>query len=228
VSGALRYLWVLSARTRAPLLPLAVALFVLIGVFLDPRQDPGAAWGVTAALGCGVVALLVGSILGSEPAPQAEMATVALGDRGRRRRLDAVLVAVTGAGLSAAAIAYPLLLKLARPDEFDRHLRLGDVAGAAVVLLACTLLGGGLGVLFAPPRVTRRATAVAATVATVLALVAASGPLGWASGPAGAAEALSRAPAGRLTAHELAACLICVVLTGAAALLARWWSHRAS
>jgi hypothetical protein len=222
----IRYLWVVAARSRAPLLPLAVTLFMLIGVFADPRQSMGQVWGLSAVVCCALAALLVGGVLSGEPAPQADMATVAVGGRARRNRLDLTLVAVTSLGLTVAWLAYPLVLTRFRAHLFTRPVQLGDVVGAGLALTACTVLGGTLGVLFAPPRVSRRATAVAATLAALIVLVALSSALGWASGPVGVAVALGDAAAGTVSIGEVDACLACLVLAGACVIAARAWTRR--
>jgi hypothetical protein len=222
----MRYLWVVAARSRAPLLPLAVSLFLLIGVFADPHQSMGQAWGLSAVVCCALAALLVGAVLAGEPATQADMATVAIGGRARRSRLDLTLVAASSVGLTVAWLAYPLVLTRFRPDLFTRPVQLGDVVGAGLALTACTVLGGALGVLFAPPRVSRRATAVAATLAALIVLVALSSALAWASGPVGVARALTDAAAGTVSIGEIGASLACLVLAGACVVAARAWTRR--
>lgn len=222
----MRYLWIVGTRSRAPLLPLALALFLLIGIFADPHQDIGQTWGLCAVLCCALSALLVGAILAGEPATQADMAVVALGGRARRLRLDLALVGAAGLALTVAYLAYPLVMTRFRPELFTRAVRPGDVLAAAIALAAAAVLGGALGLLFAPPRVTRRATAVAATLLAVVALVAVAKPLGWVSGPVGAAHALADAPAATVAADEIAACLACLALAAVCVLVAAAWTRR--
>ena len=82
--------------------------------------------------------------------------------------------------------------------------------------------GGAVGVLFAPPRLTRRATAIAAVIAALLALVAVSAALG----PVAFAQAETDAPAGTVTGAVLGACASCLVLAGALVAGATRWAAR--
>jgi hypothetical protein len=97
------------------------------------------------------------------------------------------------------------------------------VAGAALVHVCCGILGGAVAVLFAPPRVTRRATATAAALASLLVLAG----LGTLAGPIAAAQAISDAPRGTVNGSELWACLTCLALAAAAFGVAAIWSRRA-
>jgi hypothetical protein len=77
-------------------------------------------------------------------------------------------------------------------------------------------------VLFAPPRLTRRTTVIAA----LLLLVAVSAALGPVGGPVAVAQAESDARAGAVTGGVVLACLSCLVLAAAAVAGATRWSAR--
>jgi hypothetical protein len=102
------------------------------------------------------------------------------------------------------------------------------VVAAAVANLSCCLLGGAVGVLFAPPRVKRRATAAAATLTSLLAIVAVSAPLGPAGGPVEVARRLSDANQRPLAGRELIASATCIVLASICFLVADRWARRAA
>lgn len=222
----LSYIWLVGTRSRGPLLPLAASLFMLIGIFADPRQRVGETFGLCAVVCCALTGLLVGSVLAGEPAAQADIATVALGGRARRMRLELALVALVGLGLTVAYVVYPVVMVHFRPRLFLRAIRPGDVAAAALAIACCTVLGGSLGLLFSPPRVTRRSTAVAAMLFAIVALVALSKPLGSLSGPVGAGHALTNAPPGVIAAGEVTSCVACVILAAACVLAAALWTRR--
>ena len=78
MTARLRYVALIAARTRTPLVPLAITLFCVTGVFAYPHNEVGGTWGPTALLCCALAAWLVGAMLAGEPDAQADMATVAL------------------------------------------------------------------------------------------------------------------------------------------------------
>jgi hypothetical protein len=104
--------------------------------------------------------------------------------------------------------------------------RAGDVVAAVLAHLCCGGLGGAIGILFAPPRLTRRATAIAAVVAALLLLVAVSAALGPVGGPVAVAQALTDARAGTVGGGVLLAGASCLVLAGAAVVGATRWAAR--
>ncbi len=192
----LRYLTLVAARARTPLAPLLLLLFALVGTFAGARNEVGSTWALTALIGCGISAWLVGAVLAGEPPAQADIATVALGGRRGRMRLELVAVVGVAVGVAVAFVAYPLLLGLFRDAVFVRPVQAGDVVAAFAGQLSCALLGGAVGLLFAPPRVQRRATAFAATTTALVALVAIASPLGDVGGPVAVAHALDGAANG--------------------------------
>ena len=105
-------------------------------------------------------------------------------------------------------------------------MRAGDVATGVLGHLCCGAVGGAIGVLFAPPRLTRRATAIAAVIAALLALVAISAVLGPVGGPVAVAQAQTDAPAGTVSGGVLVACASCLVLAAAAVAGANRWAAR--
>jgi hypothetical protein len=223
VTARLCYLALTAARTRAALPPLAATLFAVIGVYAYRENEPRAAFAVTALMACGLAAWAVGAVLAGEPGPQAEMASVALGGRRDRTTLDVMLVGAVCAGLTIAFLGYPLaLVALGVPKEFKPAVQGGDVAAGLLAHLCCAALGGAIGLLYAPPRLTRRATAIAAVLGTLLALIAAASALGPVGGPVAVASALSDARDGAL----LVACLSCLVLGAGAVAAADRWAQR--
>jgi hypothetical protein len=165
----------------------------------------------------------VGAVLAGEPPAQADMATVALGGRNGRARLELLPIALAATGLTVAFIAYPLHISpLGSTPMFVPPARLGDVVAAALAHASCAILGGAVAVLFAAPRLVRRATAVAATSATLLALVAVESV----AGPVAVAKAIDDAPRGTIPGPEITACLTCLALAALALLLASRWSRR--
>ena len=219
-----RYLLLTGARTRTPLAPLAITIFWVFGTFFYPNNEVGATWGQTGVTCCALAAWMVGAILAGEPAPQAEMASAAVGGMRGRAGLEGMLVLLVAPLLALPFIAYPLLLHaLGQTTIFKPPALPGDVAGAALVHICCGILGGAVAVLFAPPRITRRATATAAVLATLLVLAG----LGTLAGPIAAAQAISDAPRGTVDGNELVACLGCLILAGAAFAAAAVWSRRA-
>ena len=172
----------------------------MIGVYAYRDNDPGSSFGVTSLMACGLAAWAVGAVLVGEPDAQSDMATTALGGRGARAGLEVILVLAAAAVLTVVFLAYPLGLVAVRVgNEFDPAVRAGDVVAAALGHLSCAALGGAVGVLFAPPRLTRRATAIAAVIAALLAFVAVSAALGPVGGPVAFAQAETDAPAGAVT-----------------------------
>jgi heme exporter protein A len=102
-------------------------------------------------------------------------------DREGRERagLDAALVVVVAAGQTAWFAGYPLVARrLGYSDVFVPPPHATDVFVAVLAHVCCAMAGGSLAVLFAPPRLARRASAAAAVMASLLAMVAVSGPLG--------------------------------------------------
>jgi hypothetical protein len=153
------------------------------------------------------------------------MANVALGGRGERTRVDVMLGGAVAAGLTFAFLAYPLtLVALGVPKVFKPQVGAGDVAVGVLAHLCCGALGGAIGVLYSPPRLARRATAIAAVLGTLLALIAVAGALGPVGGPVAVASALSddRPSAGAL----LVACLSCLALGAGAVAAADRWARR--
>jgi hypothetical protein len=227
VTARLRYVLLGAARTRTPLAPLAASIFAVIGVFAYRQNEVGQTWGLTAVLSCGLAAWLVGAVLAGEPPAQADMATVALGGRRARAMLELVPIGLAALWLTVAFLAYPLLTSpLGRPPMFEPSALPVDVAAATLAHLCCAILGGAVGVLFSPPRLTRRATAVAAVMAALLALVAISAPLGRAGGPVAVARALTDAPRGTVDGAELVACLSCLALAALTLTAASRWARR--
>lgn len=225
----LRYLRLVAARTRTPLVSAAAALFTLIGIFADPRQEVGATWGLTALLAGALTAWLVAAVLSSEPEPQAEMTTIALGGLGGRRTLELTLVVSLAAVLTVLFIGYPVgLVQLAGREVFDRNLTGVDVVNALSAHVACTLLGGALGMLFSPPRVRRRATAFVAITLTLLALVALAPPGDVPLGPLAIAHQLAKVGAHTVSVQALVAGASCLILGGVAIGLSIPWTRRAS
>lgn len=177
-------------------------------------------------MACALSAWLVGAVLAAEPVAQAEMATVALGGRRGRARLDATLVVLVAGGQTAWLISYPLVARrLGYIDVFVPPPHAVDVFVAALAHLCSALVGGSLAVLFAPPRLTRRASAAAAVMATLLAIVAVSKPLGALGGPAAVAAALTDARLHTITARELVACASCLVLATALTTAGTLWAN---
>ena len=224
--AALRYLLVGAARTRAALVPIAAGVFVLIGVYASPRNEVGATFALTAVLSCALAAWLVGAVLAAEPRPQADMATAALGGQRGRVRLDGRLIMLVASGLTAAFVAYPLALDTVVDRVFEAPVKAGDVVAATLAHLSCALLGGAIALLFAPPRVTRRATGIALVLAVLLGLVAISRPLGALGGPLAVAEALSDSAPGTVGGEVLLSCVTCVALAAGAAVAAPHWAAR--
>jgi hypothetical protein len=216
MTAALRYVFVTSTGTRAVLVPVVAYLFALLGVYAYPDSEVGPTFAFTSLACCALTAWLVGALLWAEPAPQAEIATAALGGWERRARLEAAVVCVVAAVLSAGFLVFPTIL-----GRFDRPVQAGDVAAAALGHLSCGLLGGAIAVLYSPPRVTRPPTSAAAVLATLLALVALAGLLGGYGGPVWVAHGLYYGPAGAVDGTEVLASASCVALTAIALLAAR-------
>jgi hypothetical protein len=153
VARRARYVALLALRTRAPLAPLTATILAAIGVYAYPRSGVGETWGLTALMACALSAWLVGAVLAAEPVPQADIATVALGGRRGRARLDATLVVLVAAGQTAWLVSYPLVARrLGYTDVFVPPPHAVDVFVAALAHLCCALPGGSLAVRFAPPR----------------------------------------------------------------------------
>lgn len=223
MTAAIRYLRLLATRTRAPLIPLAGCVFSVAGVFAYDRNEVGATWGLTAILCCALAAWLVGAILAGEPASQAATATAALGGRSARLRMELVLVGLVATGLTVVFVGYPLALTaVGRATVFDRHAELGDVVAALVSQYCGGVLGGAVAMLFGPPRVVRRATSVAALLATLIAFVALPAVIG----PSAIARAMTDARPGAVDGTEALAWASCLALAAAALGLAQWWTRR--
>ena len=224
MSAIARYLVLCATRTRAPLPALAAVSFLVIGVFFYPDNEVGATWGLTSVLTCGLAAWLIGAVLAGEPPAQADMATAALGGRRRRAMLELLLSAAAAALLAAVFVVYPLaLIGIAGiENEFERTVRIGDVGAALLAHLCCGLLGGAIAVLFSPPRLPRRASAIAAVLAALLGLAA----IGGAAGPVAVARALDDAAPGTVTGAALVACLGCLALAAVAFAAAARWAAR--
>jgi hypothetical protein len=179
-------------------------------------------------MACGLAAWGAGAVLAGEPEPQHDMATAALGGRRARSGLEALLLAAVATALTAVFLVWPLaLVATGVADEFHPDVRAGDVVAGVVGHLCCAALGGAIGVLFAPPRVTRRATAVAAVAGGLLVLVPVSSLLGPVGGPVAFAEAEADAASGAVTGAVLVAGLSCLVLAAAVLAAASRWAARA-
>jgi hypothetical protein len=155
------------------------------------------------------------------------MATAALGGQRGRTRLDVRLILLVASGLTAAFVACPLVLATVVDALFEAPVKAGDAAAAALAHFSGALLGGAVALLFAPPRVTRRATGIALVLAALLALVAISRPLGALGGPPAVAEAVSDATPGTVSGDVLLACLSCALLAAVAVATAARWAARA-
>jgi hypothetical protein len=207
--------------------PLAATLFLVIGVYAYRPNEPRATFAVTSLMVCGLAAWTVGAILAGEPDAQSDMATAALGGRAARAGLEVALVTAAAAVLTTVFVAYPLVFVAFGADTLFRpHLRAGDVLAAVLAHLCCGGLGGAIGVLFAPPRLTRRATAVAAVLAALLGLVAVSTVLGPVGGPVAMARAMTDARAGTVGGGVLLAGASCLALAGATVAGATRWAAR--
>jgi hypothetical protein len=177
-------------------------------------------------MACGLAAWTVGAVLAGEPEAQSDMATAALGGRRARVSLEVVLVAAVAVVLTVVFIAYPLVfVGLGADGLFEPSVRAGDVAAGVLGHLCCAAVGGAVGVLFAPPRLTRRATAIAAVIAALLALVAASAALGPVGGPVAVARAQTDAHSGTVSGGVLLACASCLLLAAAAVAGAERWAR---
>jgi hypothetical protein len=173
---------------------------------------------------CALAAWLVGAVLAGEPAAQAEMASAAVGGQRGRAGLEALLTVLVAILLALVFLVYPLLLQaLGQAHVFRPRPLPGDVAGAALVHVCLGILGGAVAVLFAAPRITRRATATAAVLGTLLVLAA----IGNLFGPIAAAQAITDAKRGTVDGDELLTCLSCLGLAAAAFAAAAVWSRRA-
>jgi hypothetical protein len=226
MAGRARYAAMLALRTRAPLVPLTATILAAIGVYAYPRSAVGETWGLTALLACALSAWVVGAVLAAEPAAQAEMSTVALGGRRGRAGLDATLVLLVALGQAAWFIGYPLVARrLGDPDVFVPPPQASDVFAATLAHVCCALAGGSLAVLFAPPRLARRASTVAAVTASLLAMVAVSGLLGALGGPVAVAAALTDARLHTITGRELTSCASCLVVAAALMVAGTRWAH---
>jgi len=224
VTARLRYVLLSATRTRASLIPMAASIFAILGVFAYRGNEVGSTWGLTALLSCALAAWLVSAALVAEPAAQADMATVAVGGRRGRARLELTLIALSAVGLTAGFLTFPLLTSpLGSQPMFVPAALPVDVVAAAIAHLTCAALGGAIGALCSPPRLKRPATVAAATLAALLALVA----LGSAGGPVAVARALTDAGRGTLTATEVLACLSCLILGALALAAAERWARRA-
>jgi len=223
----MRYLLLIAGRSRAPLPAVAAGLFALLGIYAYRPNEIGETWALTALLCAVLAAWLIGALMDGEPRPQADMTVAALGGRGRRDRLDWMLVAAVAAGLTVVFLGFPLALTLvlSDPPVFGHPVGAGDLACGVLAHLSCAALGGAVAVLFAPPRVRRRATAIAAVLAALLVCVAISGPLGGAGGPIAVAEVMYD-EAGAVDGALLLACASCLAATAAALSAAAWWGRR--
>ena len=198
--GAARYLMLVATRTRAPLPALAATLFLVIGVFWYRRNEVGADVGPDRA-----PELRARGLAGRRGAGRRAARPGGHGDGGARRPAPArllpeLLLAVAAAALLALAfIGYPLVLIAFVDDEFDRAVQSGDVVAAVLAHLSCGVLGGAIAVLFSPPRLARRASAIAAVLAALVGLAA----IGGAAGPVAVARALNDAAPGTVGAATL-------------------------
>ncbi len=216
-----RYVLLSAARSRTPLAPLAASLFAVIGVYAYRENEVGSTFGLTAVLSCGLAAWLVGAVLTGEPPAQAEMATVALGGRRGRLGVDAAAVLIAATWLTVIFLAYPLATSPLGPTPMFKPAPVPmDLVAAALAHAACAILGGAIGVLFAPPRLQRPATSVAATGTALIALAAAQ------VGPIAVARGLSDAPAGTITGAELLGEATCLALAALALAAAVGWARR--
>ena len=229
MTAALAYLRLSASRTRAPLAPLAAALFALIGTFVGLHNEVGATWALTALMAGGVAAWFVVAVLAGEPEAQADITTAAVGGRRGQLGLGLVLVVCVSLLLTTMFIAYPLSLAtlLDRP-VFDPAATRSDVLAALLAHLACTLLGGTVGLLFAPPRVRRRATAFAAITATLLVLAAGPAPSDVRLGPIGVARALDRGNAHAEVGPTALAAATCLLMGCALLWVADRWTRSAA
>jgi hypothetical protein len=221
VTARARYVMLSAARTRTPLAPLAISLFAVIGIYAYRQNEVGATFGLTAVICCALAAWLVGAVLTGEPGAQADMAVVALGGRRGRLTVDIAAILVAALFLTVLFIAYPLATDplgstpMFKPDPLP-----GDIASAALAHLACSILGGAIGVLFAPPRLQRPATSVAATGIALIALAASK------VGPIAVARGLNDAPRGTITGAEIVGEITCLALAAVVLAAGVRWARR--
>jgi hypothetical protein len=191
------------------------------------RNEVGSTWALTSLMSGGLAAWLVVAVLSGEPEAQAEMTTVAIGGRRGRRHLEALLVGCVAALLTVAFIVYPLvLMKLFGRPVFNRSVGGSDLVAATVAHIGCAVLGGSIGVLFAPPRVKRRATAFAGITATLVVLASASPPNNLSAGPIALARVLEKAHGQVVTGALLLSSATCVLLGAAILSVAEVWTRR--
>jgi hypothetical protein len=227
VRAGVVYLSLVGARTRSPLPALAAVLFALIGTYAGVHNEVGSTFALTSLMSGGLAAWLVFVVLAGEPQTQADMATVALGGRSGRLRLEALLVAFVAGFLTALFIAYPLVLSdIFGRAVFNRTVEASDLILATVAHLGCALLGGSTGVLFAPPRIKRRASACAAISGTLLVLVGAAPPKDISAGPIALARALDHANGNTVSGSALLSSATCLLLATVMLFVAAAWTRR--
>lgn len=173
----------LAVRTRAALVPTAVALFAAIVIYAQPDNPVWASYALTASLLAALAASVVIALAAAEPAGQRQLVLSLAGpgrERGRRTAAHLVVVAV----LAVPVAALPALLGV-----FQTTPGVGVVVLAIVVHVVVGALGVVAGHVVAPPIVRRP------PVALVLLLVYAMVEVGLTTGvPAlgGALWVLSR------------------------------------
>jgi hypothetical protein len=200
-----RYRLLLAGRSRAALVPAAMWLFVLAGVYAYNRNEVGSAYAITALLLCPLTAWLAVALSHAEPAPQREL-LAAISGRGPVAGLAAGAAAVAAFAFAAGAVdvVWPIVT-----HAFARHVTAGDVTAAVLAHAGCAAYGAALGTLAGARMISRPGLAftalagVAIVAVPLFELAPALSPAAWAADALTDGGAIA-APAVALAVHTAA------------------------
>jgi hypothetical protein len=204
----------LVVSSRRVLVPIALLIFAIVGVYAYRRNPVQGSFAVTGTIAAFFCAWLVAAVERELTPAATAILTVRAGGATAAWRGRIALV-----GFFAVVVTILCLLFPTATGAFDRSPGAGDLIAAALAHLACGAFGGAL-VLLGPPL--RNATTFTIILAVLIASIAADRALGVASGPGGVAQALSNTPDNVVSSQVVAACAAALAEAGLLAYGARW------
>lgn len=202
----------LSGRRLVP--PVALLVFMVIGVYAQRQNPVLASFALTTVVDCVICALLVSAVERETAGTATELLTVASGGglsawRGR------LTITITAAVLvTSFVIAWPLVT-----GAFARPPKAADLLAAVLAHVACGLFGGTLALVLGTP--TRSAVAFVITLLGICGSIPLGAVLGVFAGPGGVDQTL-RSTSSALSLSVLAATGVTLAQAALLAVLARW------
>lgn len=210
---------VLVLSSRRVLMPTALLIFAIFGVYVYRPNPVQGSFALTAVMTAFFCAWLVAAVEREVTPAAGAILTVLAGGALAAWRGRLALVGLLALVVTIFCLAWPTAT-----GAFNRSPGAGDLLAAALSHLACGAVGGTLALLLAPPL--RVATAFAVILAVLIGSIALGRQLEVVAGPGGVARALSGAPNDSVSGELIAACAVAACEAGllgyAARAQARW------